>query len=115
MSTTLLMSERDLQSSCIEIAKLYGWRVAHQRPARTAQDWRTAVEGHAGLPDLILARGSRNGRPARLLFVELKAARGRLSLDQKLWLEVLIQVEGVDVRLWTPNDLYDGRIEAALR
>lgn len=74
------MLERDLQSRVIDLAKLRGWLVMHQRPARMASgEWRTAVEGHAGFPDLVLAR---NGF---VLFRELKSDNGRLSPQQSLW------------------------------
>jgi VRR-NUC domain len=109
------VTEKDLQTTVIELALLYGWRVSHQRPARTAEGWRTAVEGHPGLPDLIMARGVRNGHPARLLLVELKTKRGKLSADQKQWFETLVQVPRIEVRIWTPEDLEEGRVQEALK
>lgn len=75
------MTETQLQQRVIDTAKVLGWRVAHIRPARTDKGWRTPYQGHAGLPDLILARGS------RVLLVELKTDAGKVSLDQRSWLE----------------------------
>jgi hypothetical protein len=108
------VTEHDLQVSVIDIAKLHGYRVAHQRPARTNNGWRTAVEGHAGFPDLVLVRGVRNGQPARLLFVELKTAKGRVSDDQKRWLEVLREVPRIEVHIWQSEDLDSGKIAEIL-
>jgi hypothetical protein len=108
------VTEKDLQRTVIEIAKLYGFRVAHQRPARTANGWRTAIEGDVGFPDLVLLRGVRNGQPARLLFVELKTARGKPSPDQVKWLELLQEVPRIEVHLWRPMDLQNGKIAEIL-
>lgn len=108
------MTERDLQISVIDIAKLYGWLVAHQRPARTNNGWRTAVEGHAGFPDLVLCRGVRNGQPAKLLFIELKTICGKPSPDQKRWLETLREVPRIEVHVWKPEDLLSGKVEKSL-
>ena len=53
-------------------------------------------------------------RPPRLLFVELKAKRGRFTDGQRQWMEALLQIPFVEVLTWTPDDLYNGRIEKAL-
>jgi hypothetical protein len=105
------MGEAELQEAVIETARLFGWKVAHFRPARTERGWRTPVAADgAGFPDLILARA---GRP--LLCVELKSAAGRISAEQAEWLRTLEQAQGSDVRLWRPNDWLSGEIEKALR
>ena len=88
------MSEDDLQTRIIAAAEANGWRVVHHRPAKTAKGWRTAVQGHAGFPDLVLARDG------VIIVAELKSRRGHPTDDQKLWLEAL----GVHVRLWRPQD-----------
>ncbi len=68
----------------IDLARMYGYRVAHFRPALTAHGWRTAVSGDgAGFPDLVLV-----GR-GRVIFAELKAADGTLTLEQRAWLSQL--------------------------
>jgi len=123
MTTITLMDERDLQNTVIDMAKVHGWLVSHQRPARTDKGWRTAVEGRAGFPDLVLVRpaihekvssNSSKFRPPRLLFVELKAKRGRFTDGQRQWMEALVQIPFIEVLTWTPDDLYNGRIEKAL-
>lgn len=90
----LTLSEADFQRTVIDLAIISGWRVCHQRPAQTARGWRTAVEGHAGLPDLILARDG------VVLLAELKRQRQNPTPDQKAWLAAA----GSRGRLWRPQD-----------
>ena len=82
MTTTgIAPTEAQFQEAVVELAHLYGWRVAHFRAARTAHGgWRTPVAADgAGFVDLILVRD-------RVLFVELKAEKGRLTVPQQEWL-----------------------------
>jgi hypothetical protein len=104
-----VISERELQTAVIECAKLLGWRVMHQRPARTLQGWRTPLEGHAGYPDLTMLR------PPRLVFAELKSKKGRVHFDQATWLNGFDAVPGVEQYLWRPADWETGKIEDVLR
>lgn len=87
------LSEADFLQWVITLAQLHGWLVAHQRPARTNRGYRTAIQGHPGLPDLILARDG------TVICAELKTRTGRLSLAQKAW-----QVQlGDHARVWRPE------------
>lgn len=88
------MTESEFQQRVIDLAKLQGWYVHHVRPARTANGWRTAVQGHSGFPDLVLAK------PGHLIIAELKSARGRLGPGQRQWLEALAP----HARIWRPDD-----------
>lgn len=99
------MSEDELKAMVIQTAELYGWRVCHFRPARTAKGWRTPIEGHPGLPDLVLARDG------QVLLAELKSATGKPTDDQTLWLEAA----GDHGRLWTPAEWTHGTIQHELR
>ena len=92
------LSEKDWQSRVIDAAKLFGWRYAHFRPARTAQGWRTAMSGHPGFPDLVLTKG------LRIIFAELKAEDGNLTEDQFVWLNRLGESGRVEVFVWRPSD-----------
>lgn len=89
-----LMSEDDFQHRVIDYARAHGWKVVHYRPARTAQGYRTPLQGDRGCPDLILAR------KGTVLLVELKKWNGTTSLDQLSWLKHL----GSHARLWRPAD-----------
>ncbi|WP_181778945.1 VRR-NUC domain-containing protein [Pseudonocardia pini] len=94
MVTRPAESEAAFAEWVIQAAQLHGWRVAHFRPARTAAGWRTAVQGHIGSPDLLLARDG------DVLLVELKTDRGQLRPDQRTWLDHL----GQHATVWRPAD-----------
>lgn len=83
----------------IELARYYGWRTAHFRPAQTGKGWRTPVAGDGkGFPDLVLVR------PPELIFAELKTDKGRVAPAQKEWLERLLAVAAVETYVWRPRD-----------
>lgn len=93
------VNEKALQNAVIELAKLYGWRVHHGRPAQMPSGkWATPIQGHAGFPDLVLVR------PPDLLFIELKSAIGRTSPQQDEWLADLAAA-GAEVHVWRPRDI----------
>lgn len=91
------MTERDWQTRVIDAAKLFGWRYAHFRPARTKNGWTTAMQGHKGFPDLVLVK------PPRVVFVELKGDQGKLSPDQITWMTQL-EAGNVEAYVWRPEN-----------
>lgn len=92
-------SERLFQARVVQLARLFGWRVYHSRPAQYQSGrWATPLQGDAGLPDLILCK------PPRLLFAELKREGGRVRPAQAEWIDALSRCEGVEVYLWKPSD-----------
>ena len=102
------MTEREFQAHVVFVARVLGYRVAHFRPAWTEKGWRTPVQGDGkGFPDLVLCA------PGRLVFVELKVGRNKLSLDQTDWLEALREA-GAEVHVWTDKDWHAGVVEAEL-
>ena len=101
--------EKDLQKMVTDLADLWGWKWTHFGKAQYKDGrWSTPLSGSKGFPDLVLVR------PPRLLFIELKSDTGRLSLDQKLWLEILGEA-GQEVHMWKPKDLHDGTIKKVLQ
>lgn len=95
----VILTEAQFQQQIIELARLYGWRIAHFRPAwsRDGQRCMTAVAADgAGWPDLTLVKGT------RLIFAEIKSDKGRISPDQKGWLDALKKV--AEVYCWYPKD-----------
>ena len=95
------MTEAELQAAVIDLAHVYGWKVAHFRPALTAKGWRTPVGADGvGFPDLVLAK------MGRVLFVELKGTKGRLSAAQLDWMGQLDE----HMEVWTPNNWIVGDI-----
>jgi hypothetical protein len=109
------VTERQLQESIIELATVLGWLSYHTFDSRRST---------AGFPDLVLVRGS------RILFAELKDAKGARSLEQDVWAEQLERVATavaklaeceftdpahIGYRLWRPADWHSGDIERELR
>lgn len=104
--TTLsdLVTEEQFTAEVVELAGLFGWHVMHPRPARRAGgEWRTAMQGDAGFPDLVLARDG------EVIVAELKTNRGRTTAAQDAWIEAL----GAFAEVWRPRDM--DAIESRLR
>jgi hypothetical protein len=94
------MNETEFQGAVLDLAKLFGWRVAHFRPARTEQGWRTAVAADGkGFPDLVLVHPKYG-----VLFRELKTDTTQLSADQEAWRDSLLDA-GADWDIWRPRDM----------
>lgn len=74
-----------LLDQVLALARYTGWRVMHQRPARTTRGWRTTIAGDAGYPDITLAHTNRSTP----VFLELKGPTGYPSADQLRWLQAL--------------------------
>ena len=104
------MTEGALLDAIVDMAKLLGWHCSHFRAARTSDGWRTPVQGHTGFPDLVLLR------PPRLVFAELKTAKGKVHFDQATWLNGFRACgPSIETYEWRPVDWEAGRIEDALR
>lgn len=95
-------TEAEFQDAIVEFAQACGWRVAHFRPAKTARGWRTPVAADGqGFPDLVMVR------PPRVIFAEVKSAKGGIAPSQRAWLESLLAARGVDTYVWRPKDWDD--------
>jgi hypothetical protein len=95
----LPVTEAALQTTVVDLAILYGWRIYHSRPA-WIRDGKmiTPLQGHKGFPDLIMVR------PPRLIVAELKSDKGQLTIDQQHWLEVFAGCLA-ETYCWRPSDL----------
>jgi hypothetical protein len=98
--------EKDFQKAVTDALNALGWRWYHSRPAQTSKGWRTALSGDAGYPDITAVRRG------RIIFIELKAEKGRLSEEQGVWLADL-GAAGAEAFCWRPSDW--PAIEAALQ
>ena len=86
-------TESEFLDELIAQALVRGWHVYHPRPARSDRGWRTAGQGTpVGFPDLTLCRDG------VVIFAELKSEKGRLSDDQRAWLEAC------GGQVWRPSD-----------
>ncbi len=84
------IKEKDLREQVRDLCKVYGYKFWFC--------W-TSIHSPRGMPDLILCR------PPRVIFAELKTAKGIVSPPQQEWLDLLGQCPGVEVYLWRPGDL----------
>lgn len=101
--TDPVTSEKLFQAKVMQVAAIHGWRQAHFRPSMTRDGrWLTAMAGDAGYPDLTLAHPTKG-----ILFAELKAEKGRVTLEQELWHKYLLAARtvGTAVHIWRPSDL----------
>ena len=104
--TVLEQTEKQLEAAVVQFAELMGWMSYHAFDSRRSTP---------GFPDRVFLR------PPRILFVEFKTEKGRVSKDQMRWLDMLSMVEvglgppagRFSVRVWRPSDWAD--IEEALR
>ena len=83
------VTEKDLLRDVRALAARHGWLSFHAF---------TSTRSEPGFPDLVLVHPHKG-----VLFVELKAASGRLSRDQEEWLRVL-RAAGAEVYCWRPRD-----------
>ena len=93
------LSERNLQKQVIALAKFLGYKVYHPLLSKWSEK---------GWPDLSMVRGS------RLVFIELKSEKGKVTDSQRAWLAALERVPGVQCYVFKPSDWYAGRVEEAL-
>jgi len=96
MSNLPPISEVAFQRQVMEILKLHRWHVVHIPAVAVVRRGRiqhmTTYQGDGGLPDLIIARDGETH------LVELKSDAGRLSSEQRKWLEASGGM------LWRPRD-----------
>ena len=105
------MVEKDLQNAVVDMAHRLGWTVAHFGKAiggSGGQTWRTpAAYDGKGFPDLIMVR-------ERLIIRELKVGKNPLSLEQRMWIDLLRKAR-IDTAVWNELDWKEGRIESELQ
>jgi len=84
-------TEAHFQARVVGVAKYVGFKyVYHTYDSRRSP---------SGFPDLVLL----NPASRRLLFVELKSQRGKLTLAQTLWRVALEAIVGVEYYTWKPS------------
>jgi hypothetical protein len=86
---TSQMSEKDWQEQVIELAHTLGYVTYHTYDSRRCEP---------GLPDLFLLRMA----PPRFVVIELKTTRGRITKEQRIWLNGL-RAAGVEAYIFRPH------------
>ena len=95
------MTEADLKSIVLNLARRYGWLIHHDLPAINRRGrWATHVEGDVGFPDLVLL----SPRWAHTMVIELKAEKGKVSPAQQKWLDAFTAA-GIETHVIRPSDL----------
>ena len=93
------ITEAALQRAVEECARALGYMVYHTYDSRRSEP---------GYPDLCLVRGD------RLIYAELKSARGRVKPAQHAWLAALAAA-GAETYVWKPDHWLSGEVERVLR
>ena len=95
------MTENELKSVVLNVARRAGWMIHHDLPAMSRNGrWATHVEGTVGFPDLVLVHPN----AGQLLFVELKSDKGKTTTSQDNWLAA-IGLAGCENHVVRPADL----------
>ncbi len=98
------VDEKDLQLAAIQFAHLHGWLCYHVFDSRMA----STKHVDKGFPDWILAK------EGRVLALEFKTERGKLTLAQCEWIYQLSAEGRIECFIFRPHDWSSGHIEAVL-
>ena len=99
-------TELECQTSLVAAAKRGGWHVHAERTSRThSGGYATAIQGHAGFPDLVLAHPTRGA-----LLVELKRKPNKVEPHQQEWIDTL-NAAGITAAVWWVPDELDARCQ----
>ena len=82
------LTEKEWQAQVVELARTLGWRHYHTYRSKRSP---------SGFPDLVLVRD-------RVVFLELKREKGKLTDDQKGWLRAL-EAAHAEAYVVRPRDL----------
>jgi len=88
------MGEAELLAAVRQTCRTLGLLCYHTHDSRRSE---------RGFPDLVIVGAE------RVIYRELKSARGRVRPEQRAWLDALTAA-GQDADVWRPGDLYSGRI-----
>ena len=101
------MTESDLLTGVLDIARVTGWWAMRVRQGRTAHGRRATASGNGvGFPDLLAVRGD------RIVVAELKIGWRALTDEQRAWLAAFATVS-VEAHVWRDTD-YPDTIAGAL-
>lgn len=81
-------TEKGFQQAIVDYAKLNGWSVYHTFDSRRSEP---------GFPDLIMLRHGEQ------IVAEVKSAKGKLTNDQRGWLDAFAACPHCETYLWRPE------------
>jgi hypothetical protein len=87
-----VISEKVFQEQVRKAAIINGWRYYHT--------W-SSMHSAQGFPDICMVRDK------RLIFCELKSAKGKVTVEQEAWLKSLACIPNVEVYTLRPDDFDD--------
>jgi len=83
------VNETDFSTQIVDLFRYLGWKYYHTHDSRRSV---------AGFPDYVAVK------PPRVLFIELKKEKGKLSWEQDEWGYLLSKCPGVEYYVWRPSD-----------
>jgi Holliday junction resolvase len=86
------MTERELQQAVLDLARTHSWKAYHTFDSRRSEP---------GFPDLIAIRGE------RLLAIEFKSEKGKVTPEQSAWLDAFRDVWRVEAMVIRPAPTLD--------
>jgi len=89
------VTEKEFLAQVIQLGRIYQWGCYHTHDSRRSA---------AGFPDIVMVRLS------RILFIELKSERGKVTPVQQEWLDALELTGKVETYLWKPS-MWDTVVE----
>ena len=95
------MTEKQLQSAIVKLAKLTGYLSYHTHDSRRSP---------AGFPDLVLV----HEKTGFLIFIECKSGKGVRSADQQRWADALVNSKAKYYTI-RPCHWADGTVESFLK
>lgn len=87
----IVVTEANLREQVRDLCRIYGWRFYFT--------W-TSIHSPKGFPDLTLLSSERR----RVIYVELKTEKGKVTDSQRVWLDDLTDCQQ-EVYLWRPGDI----------
>jgi len=85
----ILITEKQFESQVKDLAIMFNWFYYHT--------WRS-IHSPAGFPDCVMIRDE------RVIVVELKSEKGKVSPQQEQWLNAFRATKMAEVYVWRPSD-----------
>jgi hypothetical protein len=87
-ATKGLETEKGFLQAIRDLARILAWTEYHTY---------SSMHSSRGFPDLVLIR------PPCIIFAEVKTEKGRVTITQQEWIDMLKRCPGVEVYIWRPE------------